>query len=437
MGYKLTITNEGAALIASVTANQGTLTFTEMRFSETNYVGSEQTLTEGSFSGVFVTASEAASVVDSTTIRVSAHFDNSGITGDHPLYSIGIIGTDGNTTALIGVSTTSDPEAVIREPIPATSISDYVFNTNVTVSNTNDITVVGTVAGIQYEIMSTPLVIDGNTETTVEGALGALNTYSDKIKDNLSNRNLVDNGWFTINQRGAGTITSGYGADRWKMVDGSSATFSSSGVTMIAQLNNYFEDQLPNGVYTASIKYADGTIESGTLTKSNDTDTIRFIQRAGLTLEYAAASKFFYIYTDVSTSIRAVKLEVGSVSTLHLDVAPDPTTELLKCQRYFQRIAARENYAILATGVMEDATTLWGQIPLTVPLRGTPTVSTAGTFNIRHGGVLNSISSITLELRSPTMLSFFAVSSTNLTAGTPAQLLFNSTSAYIDLSADL
>lgn len=569
--YTTTITNEGAALLASVIANQGTLTFNEFRFSENDYTGQEPTLTEVTFLGVFITASAAASVIDSTTIKTSAQFNNSTITGNHDLYSIGIIGTDGNTTALIAVCTTTDPD-VIREPLTGTST--YAFNVNLSVSDTSQITVVGTTAAVIYDIdvvdnltspatnkplsanqgrlvadnlaanenvygakniwniekwlndigqaftksgdVYTTTISDARTntnkcvfsDTDIEVTLSAELTASGSMQfyvelfdsnDNnvgsislsnptftgigckvrfnfnntgtvtltapmlrdarilddtftpyaetnlqltrktsgLSNENLLNNPWFTVNQRGATTITSGYGADRWKMVDGSSATFSSSGVTMIAQLNNYFENQLPNGVYTASIKYADGTIESGTLTKSNDTDTIRFIQRAGLTLGYAAASKFFYIYTDVSTSIRAVKLEVGAKSTLANDVAPDYTTELLKCQRYFQRISALAGYAILATGVMDDATTLWGQIPLTVPLRATPTVSTAGTFNIRHGGALQNISSITLDLRSPTMLSFFVTPSTNLTAGTPAQLLFNTTSTYIDLSADL
>ena len=41
--YTTTITNEGAALLASVIANQGTLTFNEFRFSENDYTGQEST----------------------------------------------------------------------------------------------------------------------------------------------------------------------------------------------------------------------------------------------------------------------------------------------------------------------------------------------------------------------------------------------------------
>ena len=146
--YNTVITNEGAALLASVIANQGTLTFSEMRFSTTDYDGVEATLTVGTFAGVFITAAASASVVDSTTIKVDAQFDNSGIVGDHPLYSIGIVGTDGNTTALIAVCTTTNPD-IIRAAL--TGVSTYAFNVNLTVSSTSNITVTGTTAAVLYD----------------------------------------------------------------------------------------------------------------------------------------------------------------------------------------------------------------------------------------------------------------------------------------------
>lgn len=146
--YNTVITNEGAALLASVIANQGTLTFSEMRFSTTDYDGMEQTLTVGTFGGVFITAAASGSVVDATTIKVESQFDNSGIVGDHPLYSIGIVGTDGNTTALIAVCTTTNPD-IIRAAL--TGVSTYAFNVNLAVSSTSNITVTGTTAAVLYD----------------------------------------------------------------------------------------------------------------------------------------------------------------------------------------------------------------------------------------------------------------------------------------------
>ena len=146
--YNTVITNEGAALLASVIASQGTLTLSEMRFSTTDYHGSEATLTYGTFAGVFKTASAAGSIVDSTTIKAAAQFDNSSIVGDNPLYSIGLVGTDGNTTALIAVCTTTAPD-IIRPA--ATGVSTYAFNINLAVSSTSNITVTGTTAAVLYD----------------------------------------------------------------------------------------------------------------------------------------------------------------------------------------------------------------------------------------------------------------------------------------------
>ena len=164
--YTTTITNEGAALLASVIANQGTLTFNEFRFSENDYTGQESTLTEGTFLGVFITASAAASVIDSTTIKTSAQFNNSTITGNHNLYSIGIVGTDGNTTALIAVCTTTDPD-VIREPLTGTST--YAFNVNLSVSDTSQINVFGTTAAVLYDVD----VVDTLISTATDKPLSA------------------------------------------------------------------------------------------------------------------------------------------------------------------------------------------------------------------------------------------------------------------------
>ena len=600
--YTTTITNEGAALLASVIANQGTLTFNEFRFSENDYTGQESTLTEGTFLGVFITASAAASVIDSTTIKASAQFNNSTITGNHNLYSIGIVGTDGNTTALIAVCTTTDPD-VIREPLTGTST--YAFNVNLSVSDTSQITVVGTTAAVIYDIdvvnnLTSPAIdkplaanmgrvlgenieaivdvygaknqsnqtftsqtldqvshtpnADGSLTVTTNGAststvvaavistsftvekgtylftfekdsdepttspysiiardssntyvcgstqtkaqrtvtfaqdttihyecyCGANNVVSDvtfypMIRDDritdptyapyaktnqqltanvsgLSNRNLVDNGWFTVNQRGAASYTDGqYSADRWKVAarnyGGSGITVNSNGVTIAfananeeyVYINQKFENSpwkgktvtvslIANGVlYAKSFDWTNGG--SGTFDIS-DSPKIQ-ISWNDTTPQISIVS-----FADAVT-FRAVKLEVGSVSTLALDVAPDYTTELLKCQRYFVRITARASYAVMASGLMDNATYFWGAIPLSVPLRANPTVTKGGVFNLRQNGSLNSVTDVTVDYRAYGELSVFVTPDTSLTANAPAMFVFNSASTYIDLSADL
>ena len=148
--YNVTITNEGAALLASVIANQGTITFTEARLSSTNYVGQEQTLTEGTFSGTFLTTTVWASVVSAypNEIRLQTKFSTDWIYAPYDMYSVGIIGTDGNTTALVCVLTTSNPDRVE----PSDGMGNYYnFRTILTVSSTSDITVVGTTAAVLYD----------------------------------------------------------------------------------------------------------------------------------------------------------------------------------------------------------------------------------------------------------------------------------------------
>ena len=212
--YNTVITNEGAALLASVIASQGTLTLSEMRFSTNDYSGSEATLTYGTFSGVFITAAAAGSVVDSTTIKAASQFDNSTLVGDNPLYSIGLVGTDGNTTALIAVSTTTAPD-IIRPAV--TGVSTYAFNMNLTVSSTNNITVVGTTAAVLYDVDVVDTLISTATNKPLSANQGRLvadnlaaneNVYGAKNLNSYPyyHGNRYTNG-ITFTDNGDGTIT--------------------------------------------------------------------------------------------------------------------------------------------------------------------------------------------------------------------------------------
>lgn len=146
--FNLTITNEGAAFLADVIANQGSLEFTEVRFSSTNYVGSEAALTEGTFGGTFITAVPSASILDQTTIDVAAAFDNTTFTVAKQLYSIGVIAKDGDgNIALVAVCTTSVSDTIPAYMAPG---SNYAFNINMTVSSTDHVTVTGSVAGVLH-----------------------------------------------------------------------------------------------------------------------------------------------------------------------------------------------------------------------------------------------------------------------------------------------
>lgn len=384
MGYNTTITNEGAALLASVIANQGTITFTEMRFSDTDYTGSEATLTEGTFGGTFVTASAAASVVDSTTIKVAASFNNSGIVSAHPLYSIGVIGTDGNDTALIAVCTTSDPEATIRPPVPATSISTYAFNTNLTVSSTLNITVAGTTAAALYETDVVDNLISTATNKPLSANQGRV--LKGNIDDNFSgqsNINFLINPFFTVNQRGQASYSSTeqYTVDLWKLIVANvTETVSSDGITLshtnaterrtIAQ---YLGDFIKGKLVTASILLQDGTIYSVTNTFPTSIGSADYdFPNGGFRFAINNSNVAYFsilVNSGQTLAVRAVKLELGSVSTLENDVEPNYTTELLKCQRYY----APAGYCVVSRNSVGRYV---GIVKLPVPMRSTPTIPT-------------------------------------------------------------
>lgn len=439
--YTTTITNEGAALLASVIANQGTLTFNEFRFSENDYTGQESTLTEGTFLGVFITASAAASVIDSTTIKASAQFNNSTITGNHNLYSIGIIGTDGNTTALIAVCTTTDPD-VIREPLTGTST--YAFNVNLTVSDTSQITVVGTTAAVLYDID----VIDNLTSTATNKPLSANQgrVLKGNIDDNFSgqsNENFIDNPFFTVNQRGFSSqsiTTKAYTVDRWYGQSDSSATFSisSSGLSIAAGSNDallmqIIEDysKLNGEVVTASVMLSDGTIKSGTVTLNTGTST-DLLTETGFKVCYASGVHGISIvsFAGNTTVVKAVKLELGTVSTLANDVEPNYTTERLKCRRYFKRIFSGD----LGLGIAVTTTLFDLFVANDVTMRNdSPTVVSSGTISLLD--TAGTITGVTLvEGATNTSLKIRLTSSSNMTTGTVSRVQL---AGYIDIIDDL
>jgi len=289
-------------------------------------------------------------------------------------------------------------------------------------------------SGYQKATLTTPLTINGIQKTNVEGALGGLNDYADALKTAISNKNLVDNPWFTVNQRGATTVTSGYGADRWKFSGGNEAVFSSSGVTLNSVLiSQLFEKQLPNGVFTASALFSDGTIRKGTATKSNDTSAVRLVDDADFKLTYEPSLQRFDINTAGMSSgltVRASKLEVGTVSTLANDVEPNYTAEWLKCRRYFKRILSGD----LGLGIAVTTTLFDLFVANDVPMRNdSPTVVLAGTISL-----LDTAGTITgatiVEGATNASLKIRFTSSSNMTTGAVSRVQL---AGYIDIIDDL
>lgn len=260
-----------------------------------------------------------------------------------------------------------------------------------------------------------------------------------------SNRNLLDNPWFTINQRSATTIpVGGYGVDRWKGGSAGAANVVSGGLQFSGAANAY---QVPDSTFfsllvgktaTASLLFSDGTVQSGTKTITNS--VVEFGTFNGVRV-YISSSHNFNMETSAgaSVTIRAVKLELGSYSTLINDTPPDYGEELRKCQRYFYRMdGTNANYTSYGFCVAVNASTAELFVNTPVVMRVTPTVTYGGTFQLRDyaGSNTRAISAMGVDTRASTTLKI-AITASTLTVGWFMQLRGAASPTYIDFSADL
>lgn len=306
--------------------------------------------------------------------------------------------------------------------------------------------------------LKTSDVANDLTVTTAGKVLDA--RQGNVLSNNLSHENLLDNPWFTVNQRGQNVYSSeGYMVDRWRLSYGTGATTHQATVNNDNSItiecegtnNTYFSQKienelLPGNDYAVSIKcrniigspnfqiiYSDGTygithIVTGALyiyTMRNLSKNVRGI--------------IFNIHPGESITLEAVKLEKGSISTLSMDSAPNYQQELAKCQRYFQRIKSNSNGTQILQSIANSSTSSRGLIILSECMRKTPTVTVSdiAAFSLFNSSSTKQVSSIALltidDNKKYCKLTIFA---TDMTAN-DVYALELANGAYIDFSADL
>lgn len=243
-----------------------------------------------------------------------------------------------------------------------------------------------------------------------------LNGSTYDIKDpNTINSNILINPNFLVNQRGVtGTVAAGeYAADMWKLESGTAEVLADGSIQLDGTLAQKLEHS-PEGNVQCSAS-------AGTAAFSEDKFTI----------------------TASGEQISWAKLEIGSKVTPFC--LPDPTLELLKCQRYFVRLKNNHTsaYSYNGTGFIMNATTAIITLPLPAVMRiPKPVITASGenipciitpsthvktpieaTYSDRSAMLANAISLV------------FAIS--NGVAGEPAAFLLKPGSDYIDISAEL
>ena len=176
--------------------------------------------------------------------------------------------------------------------------------------------------------------------TTTGGKL-----HDKDIAVDVSNPNLLINPDFKINQRGvSGTFSEAgkYFVDRWRLVFGAVTVNADGTLTLNGTISQIFENAVGDNV-TASVS-------AGTATYDNSTKT--------------------FSITANGEIISWAKLEYGSNATQF--IPPDPTTELMKCMRYYEIIttgADRSFPAILTPDLHVEA-----DISFKVPKRTAPSL---------------------------------------------------------------
>ena len=282
----------------------------------------------------------------------------------------------------------------------------------------------------------------------------------------ISNPNLLDNPWFTVNQRGKNsysTTGADYTFDRWYSYEGNTSVVQNAdgsitlgaveGVTKAVYFRQKIENtnKLLGKTLTISLLKDDNTIITATgdvpsavpstqtgvalaYIKENNvnigTVSITFLANSYLSASIAA-------YAGNSVTFKAVKIELGSVSTLAMDTAPNYQQELAKCQRYFQRFGSNESvpaYRYNLGMAFENSSNAYYNVTLSVPMRSTPSISYQGSWAI-GGKALNNITAYSMTNN---IVKLVCTTSQTLTTG-KIELLENKEAGinYIDLSADL
>lgn len=256
------------------------------------------------------------------------------------------------------------------------------------------------------------------------------------ISAGASNRNLLDNPWFTVNQRNVAVGTNingnGFVADRWQATGTTGATRNSDGsLTITDTLFNKLPPalELDGKTVTLSVLYADGTIEANTFPWSG-TGTRYFTY--GRAVVYASAYQINFI--SFTKNVKAFKLELGSYSTLANDVPPDYGEELLKCMRYFIRI---KGDSIGSGYVTKELNQAYIHIPTPVPMRTAPTAFINESMYIRGTGATWKVSTVSVPTGLQPTNGVSVIAAVNASQVMAVSAYMSSANSYIDLFADL
>lgn len=277
-----------------------------------------------------------------------------------------------------------------------------------------------------------------------------------------SNPNLLDNPWWgsgeAINQRNFSTDTSNsYTIDRWTRSNGDNTgtiTLTADGLQFIPSssgaidfrsryLLDAFAKPKSGETFTISLLMSDGTIFSSQMViLGSGLDSNLYFTYNSKTIRincYTTATLFvFRMLMYGECTIRAVKLELGSVSTLANDAPPNYAEELEKCKYYYREVALTSAYSMGIGFAYSNTGSVFPNIfGYGKAMRTTPTVTMSGSFTLRNSSNTSlSVTAIYANGGSTGVFSIDVIVASGLTAGSICRLVGDS-GAKLMFSADL
>lgn len=235
------------------------------------------------------------------------------------------------------------------------------------------------------------------------------------------NPNLLGNWYFPrpVNQRGQTGYTTGgtYTLDRWWMQYDTTLSIVDGGIKIGGKwdVQQYFENTLPNATYTLSLLYRDrtgsdplrllaGNRTDGDIAQTESKDASGILS---VTFSTATANRINFGFTgstDNSAIIIAIKLELGDTQTLAhkengvwvLNEIPDFGEQLRRCRDYCRKIKYA-TYTGYAMGVAMSANFV--RIPIFFEdMRTTPTVDLSSASGLFLTGAEGDVYGVTFTL---------------------------------------
>lgn len=224
--------------------------------------------------------------------------------------------------------------------------------------------------------------------TGAGGSIGVKTKQEAASLIGVSNPNILHNwDWRNpINQRSVTSFNREYGIDRWFADNSKEVTITESGLVILngGWILQRLENRLGNKTVTVSVRTTDGIITSGTGIFPSTVNGRTDINRGRFNFILFCRSLYDEIVITPQTqdeTVEAVKAEIDSNSTLHLDPPMDWAVEMPKCLRFFVNLKQKP----ILYGYRNTYTGTVFYLPLSVPMRIDPTFSSYSEIKIAAG----------------------------------------------------